>query len=122
VAKAAIADGFLPDVISTDVVRSSLFEPVVFGLPLIMSKYLAMGMSLPDVVGACTANPAKLLGMQGQIGTLAPGACADVAIFKLKDSSLRMQDVFGDTLTCGRLFVPQLTMLSGKVVYRNIEL
>ena len=122
VAKAAIGDGFLPDVISTDVVRSSLFEPTVFGLPLIMSKYLALGMSLPDVVGACTANPAKLLGMQGQIGTLAPGAFADVAIFKLKDSTLQMRDVFGDALTCGRLFVPQLTMLSGKVVYRSIEL
>ena len=65
--------------ISTDVVCSSLFDPAVFGLPLIMSKYLAMGISLRDVVGACTANPAKLLGMQGHIGTLAPGACADVA-------------------------------------------
>lgn len=122
VAKASINEGFLPDIISTDVVRSSLFEPTVFGLPLIMSKYLALGVPLKQVVEACTAKPAEMMGLSGQIGTLAPGSLADVSLFKLKNSAVNMKDIFGDVLTCDRLFVPQMTIVRGKVGYRNIEL
>ena len=121
VAKAAIADGFEPDVLSTDVVMSSLFERSVFGLPLIMSKYLSLGISLQNVVKACTATPAKLLGMGGKIGTLSPGAHADVAIFQLKEMQLQLEDVFGEKLTCSQVFVPRATVLKGRVVYRSLE-
>ena len=121
VIRAAIADGFAPDVISTDVVRSSLYEHTVFGLPFIMSKYLNLGLSLPSVVEACTAAPARLVGMQGRLGTLAPGASADVAIFKLKASDIVLRDHFGDSLVCEQILVPQMTIRGGKIVYRCLE-
>lgn len=121
VAKAAIADGFEPDVISTDVVRSSLFEHSVFGLPLIMSKYLSLGLSLQNLIKACTATPAKLLGMEGKIGTLTPGACADVAVFKLKEMPLKLEDVFGEKVICNQVFIPKMTVLKGKIVYRGLD-
>lgn len=121
IAKAAIADGFEPDIISTDVVMSSLFERSVFGLPLIMSKYLNLGISLENIIKACTATPARLIGMEGKIGTLAPGAYGDVAVFKLKESSIELQDVFGEALKCKQLLVPQMTILKGKIVYRSLE-
>src|SRR5262249_39546621 len=81
VARAAIADGFLPDIISSDLTNKTLFGDFVFSLPFVMMKFLAMGMTLDGVVGASTAVPARQIGMQGKIGTLAPGAFADVAIF-----------------------------------------
>ncbi|MCX7780102.1 MAG: metallo-dependent hydrolase [Negativicutes bacterium] len=121
VAKAAIADGFEPDIISTDVVRSSLYERSVFGLPLIMTKYLNLGISLHNVVKACTSAPASLIGMDGKIGTLAPGAYADVAVFRIKEMPLQIEDVFGEVLTCNQVFIPQMTILNGKVVYRSLE-
>lgn len=122
VAKAAIKSGFEPDIISTDIVRGSLFDRTVFGLPLIMSKYLNLGVSLEKVVKACTATPASVLGMNGKIGTLAPGAYADVAVFELKKMPLQLKDVFGEYLTCNQIFVPRMTVLNGKVVYRSLEL
>ncbi len=122
VIQAALAQGFEPDVISTDLVRGSLFDRSVFGLPLIMSKYLAMGMSLQNVVKSCTAAPAKLLGMAEKIGTLQPGAHGDVAVFKLQDSSLLLEDVFGQQVSCKQVFSPRITVLGGKIVYRSLEL
>ncbi|SFL74887.1 metallo-dependent hydrolase [Pelosinus propionicus] len=121
VAKAAIADGFEPDIISTDIVRGSLYERTVFGLPLIMSKYLNLGISLEKVVKACTSAPARVIGMEGKIGTLAPGAYGDIAVFQLKEIPLHIQDVFGEVLTCDQVFIPQMTVLNGRVVYRSLE-
>lgn len=122
VAKAAIADGFEPDVISTDLTQGNVYDGSVFGLPAVMSKYLALGVSLPKVVRACTAAPARLLGMEGKIGTLAPGAYADVAVFRLKEMPLEFRDVSGEVLTCSQVFIPQMTVLGGRVVYRSLEL
>lgn len=122
VAKSAIAEGFEPDVISTDLTRGNVYDGSVFGLPAVMSKYLALGVSLPNVVRACTATPARLLGMEGKLGTLAPGAYADVAVFRLKEMPLEFRDVSGEVLTCSQVFIPQMTVLDGRVVYRSLEL
>ena len=121
VIRAAIADGFEPDIISTDVTRPSLFERSVFGLPLIMSKYLSLGVSLQVVVKACTATPAILVGKQGKLGTLAPGAYADIGIFQLKEISLKVRDSLGEMLTYSKVLVPRMTILNGRVVYRSVE-
>lgn len=121
VAQKAIDDGFGPDIISTDLVRGSLYDRSVFGLPLIMSKYLELGISLQDVVKACTSTPARIIGMEGKIGTLAPGAFGDVAIFKLKNLSQTLRDVFGEVLNCSQVLIPQITIVNGKMVYRNLE-
>ncbi|MEN6312699.1 MAG: hydrolase, partial [Clostridiaceae bacterium] len=71
VAKAALQDGFTPDILSTDLVKASAYDRSVFGLPLILTKYLNMGMPLYDIVKACTVTPAKTLNMEGEIGSLA---------------------------------------------------
>ncbi|MDR3669921.1 MAG: amidohydrolase family protein [Holophaga sp.] len=121
VIRAALADGFGPDVISTDVVHSSLFADTVFGLPFVMTKYLNLGLPLFQVVEACTSTPARLLGMPGVLGTLAPGALADVAIFRRKAMELPMQDVFGEPLVCTEALIPQATVHDGNLVYRSLE-
>jgi len=121
VARTAIANGFLPDIISTDVTRASLFEDSVFGLPHIMSKYLGLGVSLQDVVKACTATPAGLIGMTGKLGTLAPEAYADITILQLQQKPIVFKDTFGELLHCNQLLVPKMTILSGRVAYRSTE-
>jgi len=120
VAKAALADGFEPEVLSTDIVRASLFDQAVFGLPLIMTKYFNLGISLQNVIKACTSTPARLIGMEGKIGTLAPGADADIAIFQMKETPLQLRDVFDDVLICHHVFIPRMTILGGSVVYRSL--
>lgn len=121
VAKAALADGFEPDTISTDLIRQSAFERPLFGLPLVMSKYISLGMDLSAVVKCCTATPAKALGMEGKLGTLSPGAYADVAIFHMKDQTTELRDALGEVWLCSKVLVPRLTILDGVVAYRSIE-
>jgi dihydroorotase len=121
VAQAALADGFMPDVISSDVTRKTLYGDFVFSLPFVMMKYLNMGMKLEEVVAACTSVPACLLGMKGKLGTLSPGALADVAIFRLGNKRLEVKDILGDSITGENVLVPQMTILDGRIAYRQID-
>jgi dihydroorotase len=120
-ARAALADGFLPDIISTDLTINTLYRDYVFGLPAIISKYLNLGIPLRDTVAACTAKPADTLGLKGKIGTMNAGAYADIAIFRLKAHSMVFRDSEGETFKGEKLLIPQLTILGGKVVYRQID-
>ena len=122
VIKAALADAFGPDIISTDVVQHSIFERTVFGLPLVITKYLNLGVSIQDIIRACTATPARILGMEGRIGTLALGADADVTVFKLKDMQLDLEDIFGEKLMCNQVFMPLMTVCNGRIAYRSLEI
>jgi predicted amidohydrolase len=121
VIKAALADGFYPDVISTDITRASLFGNMVFGLPAVMSKYLSLGLGLEDVIKACTATPAGLIGMSGKLGTLAPGAFADVAIFELTGKSFLFKNRLGETFEGTKLLIPKMTILNGKIMFKQID-
>lgn len=121
VIKAALAENFLPDTISTDLVQGSVFQPGVFGLPRIMSKYLELGVPLLDVVRAVTERPAEIVNRKNELGTLREGACADLAIFKLVDNKSNITDREGGTLTLHKILVPQCTILGGKVVFRQFN-
>mgnify|MGYP004710460053 FL=1 len=118
VAQQAVADDFLPDIISSDLSAITLNRSPVFGLPWVMSKFLAMGMSLFDVIACCTSRPAALLGMSQEIGTLQPGSCADVALFRLEKRGVTFTDVHQHTLAGSQLLVPQLTLKAGVPLWR----
>jgi dihydroorotase len=121
VAQAAIANGFRPDIISTDLTSANVFGDMVFGLPVMMAKYLAFGLPLAEVIRAVTATPAAALGLPGKIGTLAPGAAADVAILKVKDENRTLRNGQGEADVLPKQFVPQLTILDGQVVFRQAD-
>lgn len=90
VARAAIEQGFPPDVISTDLITFSVYQERLFSLPVTMSRFLALDMSLYDVVRRVTAVPASLMGLGGEIGTLRPGALADVAVHEAGGAEVRL--------------------------------
>ncbi|MFD1802145.1 metallo-dependent hydrolase [Mixta tenebrionis] len=120
VARHALEQGFNPDIISTDLtLRNSLRTNKVFSLLFIMSKYLNMGMSFFDVVRAVTRTPARLMKMQGQIGTLAPGALADIAIVKLRKEKVMFEDTKGVLLEGDRYIDNCTTISNGQIVYRR---
>ena len=117
-ARAALAAGFLPDIISSDLTVDKFnMPPYDKNLLHVLSKYLCLGLDLPTVLGCCTAAPAKLMGLEGQIGTLRPGAFADVTILKLKELSYVQKDFRDDALVCSRLLTPQMTMIAGEIQY-----
>lgn len=117
----AIEQGFYPDIISTDVVTHSVYRKPLFGLPYTISEYYAAGMPLQEIVRAVTETPARLMGQKGKIGTLDVGAAADVTVLKMVEHPTVFKDWKGETLSAKYLFVPQLTIKSGIIAYRNIE-
>jgi predicted amidohydrolase len=121
VTKAAVADGFLPDIISTDMINASAFGNIVFGLPFVMSQYLALGVPLLELVRACTATPAATLDLAGKIGTLAPGATADVAVFMVRRKERRVRNLLDESMVLPELLVPQMTILDGRIVFRQVD-
>lgn len=122
IAKAAIEQGFLPDMIGTDACEEGAFrEHLMFSMPFILSKMLSLGITLYDLVEETTAKPAAWLGMTDQIGCLTPGSFADVAIFQLKQASFTFRDRGGEFFTGDRLLKPVATIKDGQVVFRDLE-
>ncbi len=115
VARVALARGLLPDTISTDVTIYSV-RGIVRDLPHIVSGFLALGMDLDDAIARVTVNPARQLGMAGEIGTLRPGACADVAVFALAEGEYTFVDAAGETMVGRHRLEPRLVLRAGKEV------
>lgn len=120
-AKAAIEQGFMPDCISTDLITFSAYQERLFSLPVVMTRLMTLGMPLYEVVRAVTENPAKLFGLEGKIGTLAPGANADLMVMKIEDRDYTFVDSYGNSLPARQIMIPQYTMLSGKTRFRQID-
>ena len=120
VAKKAIREKFYPDIISSDLTMITLYKQPVIALPWIMSKYLALGMRLYDVIAAVTSTPAKYMEMNDEIGTLKIGACADVAIFKQIEGEFTFFDKNNNAIKGKCILLPQLTVKEGMVVYKEL--
>ncbi len=122
-AKKALAAGFLPDILSSDLTTFSYPDPSHVGsLPHVLSKYLELGLGLQEVLRLCTAAPARLLSLEGEIGTLRPGSRADIALFRLEDRTWEQRDWRGAAIECHQLLVPQMMLCGGKIVFRESEI
>ena len=119
-AKQALSQGFLPDTSSSDVTLQNWNNPIAGNLIYIMSKFLALGMSLEDVVSRVTSAPAKQFGVSG-LGTLATGTPADVSVIKLENKTLSFTDRFDNQVEGKQLFVPKATMIGGQLLYRSAD-
>ncbi|MCS7054611.1 MAG: amidohydrolase/deacetylase family metallohydrolase [Thermoflexales bacterium] len=117
-AEALMSQGYPPDVISTDIHQMSVHGPL-FDMPTCMSKFLALGMSLEAVVRATTIRPAQVLGLQDEVGTLKPGAYADVALFRLCEGDYTFYDVFMNARKGRQLLCNTLTIVNGRPMERT---
>ena len=70
--------------VSSDLIGADVFRhPTVFSLPMLASKYLALGMSLEQILPRMTSVPARFMWLDGKIAALRPGYEADVAVFRM---------------------------------------
>ena len=92
------------------------FGVAPFNLTIAMSELLALGLDLDEVVATVTANPAKMLGMEDDIGTLQPGREADVSVLEVLTGRFRLSDNSGEEVVAERLVVPAWCMRAGCVV------
>ncbi len=111
----AVAQGFLPDTLSTDLYMDNVNGPVL-GLTHIMSKFLCMGLSVESVIAKVTCAPAEVLRLSG-LGTLSPGSCADVTVLKHIHESVGYLDAEGTRMAGSERIECRMTIRAGDVLY-----
>ena len=119
-AEAMLKAGVKPDVISSDIHQMAIQGPM-FDLPTTLSKFLNLGLSLPEVIERATSRPAAAM-RRPELGTLKPGSVADVAIFRLEEGEYVFRDVRMNPRRGSVRLVNTLTMIDGEVLERRPEL
>ena len=113
VVEQATRDGFWPDTISSDITGPGrTFR--VFDLPTIVSKFLMLGMPLNDAVACVTSHAAAGVAAFKDLGTLRPGAPADIAVLELRDGSFEFVDNIDGTRTGRQKLVAAAVVMNGK--------
>ena len=111
--EAATRDGFWPDTISSDITGPGrTFR--VFDLPTIVSKFLLLGMPLDEAIACVTSHAAACVPAFTKLGTLRPGAPADVAVLELRDGDFAFVDNIDGTRTGRRKLVASAVVMHGK--------
>ena len=115
VARKSMAQGILPTTLSTDLGGNNLRHPV-YGMTVTMTKFLALGLDLKQVVQMSTSNPAHVLGEENRIGSLKPGMEADVSILKMLKGRWELMDSEQQTVEVNSLISPVTTIKAGQVI------
>lgn len=111
----AFKEGWYPNSISTDLHVGSMNAGMKDMLN-VMSKFLALGMSLDDVIVRSTWNPAREI-QHEELGHLSVGAIADVAVLQVLKGRFGYVDQDGGKKNGNQKLVAELTLRDGKVVY-----
>jgi dihydroorotase len=111
----AIADGFIPDSISTDLHTGNV-AGVVIDMLTCMNKLLVLGVPLESVIARSTVAPAKEIN-RPELGTLSVGGPADIAVLALDEGSYTYVDCERTTFTGNQRLRCEMTVYAGEVVY-----
>lgn len=119
VTEAALHQGLLPDVISSDIHQMSVQGPM-FDLPTTLSKFLNLGLTLPQVIERATSRPAAAM-RRPDLGTLRPGSVADLALFRIEEGEFTFHDVRMAPRQGTQRLVNTLTLIDGEPLPRLPE-
>ena len=111
----ALAQGYYPDIISTDLYLPNVMGPV-FGLTHVISKFLSMGMDLIEVIRRVTVAPANIIG-DPDLGRLIVGGNADIAVLRERTGDFGFSDCDGYKITGDKRLECVMTIKDGDVVY-----
>jgi dihydroorotase len=111
-ARAMLANGFLPDTISSDVHALCINGPA-FDQVTTMSKLLCLGMPLTDVIAASTVNAAFAL-KRSELGSLKPGSVGDATVLSIKEGRFDYVDAVGEYLTGDRKISSDGVVIAGR--------
>lgn len=111
----SIQQGFIADVISSDLHVGSMNSGMK-DMTNLLSKFMAMGLSIQDVILRSTWKPAMVI-KRPELGNLSVGSVADVAVFTLRKGDFGFLDVKGKKLKGTQKLEAELTLRAGKIVW-----
>jgi dihydroorotase len=106
---------FLPDTISSDLTTAGRTDRV-FDLPTVLSKFLLLGLTLDEVIARATINAARVIPAFKGLGTIRPGAVADLAVFELKEGTFEFVDNVNGKKIGQRKLVAHTVIANGRRV------
>jgi dihydroorotase len=104
----------IPHCISTDLTIPGRLG-VVHSMVEMMTRFMAMGFTLKEVITMATANPAKALGLEHRLGSLAEGRQADISVLDIKNGDWMVYDALGQGIRAEKAVVPVLTIKKGQM-------
>ncbi len=114
-AEPMVKSGFFPDSISTDLHVDSA-TGVMLNLPNVMSKMLALGIPLSEVIRESTTNPASEIG-HPELGQIAVGSVADIAVLRVEQGNFAYADLAGGKVDGSERILAEMTIRAGHVVF-----
>ena len=126
VARQMIEQGIFPDIISSDLSADSI-EDISFGLPMTLSKFIALGFSLGETLQMVTANPSTILKLHNKTGRLVPGMSADISILKEEFGNWSLEDGAHEIIRSKSIYIPVASVVSGElniaspIKYRHLD-
>lgn len=113
VAEKAYAQGVVPHVISSDLQQFNVTGPV-YSLAHVMSIFLRLGLTLPEVIDRVTAAAARSISLTDRAGSLKPGMPADVTVFRLEKGEFEFADAVKQTRKADTKIIPVMAFIDGK--------
>jgi dihydroorotase len=114
VGRRVLDQGLLPHCISTDLTVPGRLA-TVHSMTEMMTRFLGLGFTLPEVITMCTSNPARAIGLDGRLGSLATGRQADISVLEIREGDWVVKDVLGASLPVTRAVTPFVTVKRGQV-------
>lgn len=119
VASTMIENDLYPDSISTDIHTGSIKK--VESLTNVMSKFLALGMNLEEILIRTTSNPEKFGQLSRSENTLTEGSVANLAIFENVEGNFDFSDVHGHSFKGNNKIKPVIIIRNGSLIFNSIE-
>lgn len=116
-AEAMLAAGVKPHTISSDIHVNSIGGPM-YDLPTCLSKFMALGLTLDEVIACATIAPARFLKMEKEIGSLRIGAHADIAVFELASEPVELYDADWNRRHADKVLRNRATFVGGRLLPR----
>jgi len=113
----AIAQGFWPDTISTDLHGLSMNQALC-DMPTLLDKFLAMGMPLKEVMRRVTWNPAQVI-HHPEVGHLTIGSPADIAVWRVEKGRFGFSDSYQGRLEGSERLVCEMTLKGGETAWNQ---
>jgi dihydroorotase len=120
VAEKCVRQNFLPDTIGTDLGGLSYNGPV-YDLVTELSKFLLLGLSLDQVIETVTVRPTRMFNFGAELGSLRPGAGADITILEVREGSFLFTDSTGKKRTGRQKLQSAAAIRAGKLYVNRSE-
>jgi len=120
VAEKVMAQGLVPQIISSDLQQFNVLGPV-YSLAHVMGACMRLGMTVRDVVERVTSNPARALALDDRAGALKPGMPADITVFDVEPGEFQVQDTSGRSRATNSRLLPRMAFKDGKLIRCDME-